>query len=283
MLENLDHCAALVREADKDRYLAALFAPVEHRNALFALYAFDVEIARVRDLAREPMPGEMRLQWWREVLAGERDGEAAAHPIAAALRDAFVRYRIDVALLIALIDAQSFDLYDEPMVSRDDLENHAVNTRGAVFAIAANILGSRAPSARALARHAGIAQTIANVLSGLALHASRRQLYLPLDVLTRYNVEREDIFAGRATPDLRGALTELRLYARRHLEAAQEELPGVPEVVLPALLPAALVRPVLLRMERRSYDPFKPQTLPAWRRQWLLWRATRHPRQMFVP
>jgi 15-cis-phytoene synthase len=283
MQSTLDHCAALVREADKDRYLAALFAPAEHRNALFALYAFDAEIARVRGLAREPMPGEMRLQWWREVLVGEREGETAAHPVAAALRDALARHRIDVALLIALIDAQSFDLYDEPMANRDDLETYAVATRGAVFAIAANILGSRAPAARALARHAGIAHTIASVLSGLRLHASRRQLYLPIDVLARNNVEREDIFAGHATPELSAALAELRLYACRHLDAAQEELPGVPEAVLPALLPAALVRPILQRMKRRSYDPFNPQPLPAWRRQWLLWRAARHPRQMLGP
>ena len=93
MATNYEHCAALVREADRDRYLATLFAPAQHRDALFALYAFNVEIARVRDLAREPMPGEIRLQWWREVLSGERGGEAAAHPVAAALRETLARYR----------------------------------------------------------------------------------------------------------------------------------------------------------------------------------------------
>ena len=62
--------------------------PTEHRDALLSLYAFNIEIARVRDLVREPMPGEIRLQWWREALAGERDTEAAAHPVAAALREA---------------------------------------------------------------------------------------------------------------------------------------------------------------------------------------------------
>ena len=91
-MDNFEHCAALVREADRDRYLATLFAPAEHRDALFALYAFNVEIARVRDLAREPMPGEIRLQWWREALSGERAGEAAAHPVAAALRETLARY-----------------------------------------------------------------------------------------------------------------------------------------------------------------------------------------------
>ena len=79
-----DHCAALVREADRDRYLATLFAPAERRDALLAFYAFNIEIMRVREVAREPMPGEIRLQWWREVLSGEREGEGAAHPVAGA-------------------------------------------------------------------------------------------------------------------------------------------------------------------------------------------------------
>ena len=86
MNENDKYCAALVREVDRDRYLAALFAPDDRRSALFALYAFNIEISRTRDLAREPMPGEIRLQWWREVLEGERADEAKANPVAASLR-----------------------------------------------------------------------------------------------------------------------------------------------------------------------------------------------------
>ncbi len=89
-----DHCAALVRDLDRDRYLAALYAPAARRGALNALYAFNAEIARVREVAREPMPGEIRLQWWREVLAGERSGEARAHPVAAALIETLMRHKL---------------------------------------------------------------------------------------------------------------------------------------------------------------------------------------------
>src|SRR5450759_6017352 len=139
-MNNFEHCAALVREADRDRYLATLFAPAAQRDALFALYAFNVEIARVRELAREPLPGEIRLQWWREVLAGERDGEAAAHPVAAALRETLARYGFVAAPLLELIEARTFDLYDEPMASIADLELYGIRTQSPVFAIASGIL-----------------------------------------------------------------------------------------------------------------------------------------------
>ena len=46
MQDAFAYCAELVRTADRDRYLAALFAPAEHRGALYALYAFNVEIGR---------------------------------------------------------------------------------------------------------------------------------------------------------------------------------------------------------------------------------------------
>jgi phytoene synthase len=282
MQADFEYCATLVRDADRDRYLATLFAPAEHRGALNALYAFNIEIARVREKAREPMPGEIRLQWWREVLSGERDGEAAAHPVAAALRETLARYNIAGNRLIALIDTHTFDLYDEAMATLDDLENYAGKTQGALFAMAAEILGRPGAAEAALTRHAGIAYSIAGILRALPVHAARRQLYLPLELLERHGVKREDVIARQAEIPLRAALVELRAHARRHLAAAGAELEVAPPEILPALLPAATVGPALRRMERRSYEPFEVDLMPSWRRQWWLWRAARDPRRIFM-
>ncbi len=279
-MNNFEHCAALVREADRDRYLATLFAPAAQRDALYALYAFNVEISRVRDLAREPMPGEIRLQWWREALAGEREGEAAAHPVAAALRETLSRYGLSSDRLIALIDARAFDLYDEPMATLTDLEIYGIKTQSALFAMAAEILGGGAPT-KLLTLDAGIAYSIAGVLHGLARYVSRRQLYLPLDLLARHRVDPNQIFAGQATDALRAALAELRILTRRHLATAQAQLKSAPPEVLPALLPAALVGPALRRMERAGYEPFQIEPASPWRRQWQLWRAARDPSRIF--
>ncbi|MGH6663503.1 MAG: phytoene/squalene synthase family protein [Pseudolabrys sp.] len=278
MARNDEHCAALVREADRDRYLATLYAPAQHRDALFALYAFNVELSRVRELAREPMPGEIRLHWWREVLGGERDGEAAAHPVAAALRETLARYRLGNDRLIALIDARSFDLYDAPMASATDLEIYGIKTQSALFALAAEILGA---TEELVTLDVGIAYAITRVLHGFARHASRRQLYVPLDLLDRHRVNREEIFAGQASEGLRPALAELRIGARRHLAMARSKREAVPPQILPALLPAALIGPALRRMEGPDYDPFEFEPAPAWRRQWWLWRAARNPRRIF--
>ncbi len=278
---NFDHCAALVRQADRDRYLATLFAPAEQRDALLSLYAFNVEIARVRELAREPIPGEIRLQWWREVLAGERESEAAAHPVAAALRATFERYHLTGDRLIAMIDARTFDLYDEPMATLTDLEIYGIKTQTALFAMAGEILGASGSAAELLTLDAGVAYSIAGVLHGMARHASLRQLYLPLDLLNRHRVNRDEIYAGQASEPLRTALGELRALARRHLAAAQAKRTSAPPQILPALLPAALIGPALRRMERTDYEPFKFEPAAPWRRQWQLWRAARDPSRIF--
>jgi phytoene synthase len=278
---NFDHCAALVRVADRDRFLATLFAPADRRDALFALYAFNVEIARVRELAREPLPGEIRLQWWREVLNGERDGEAAANPVAAALRETLGRYGFVAAPLLELIEARTFDLYDEPMASLADLELYGIRTQSPVFAMASGILGAGKTPPELFTLNAGVAYTIGAVLSQLGRHASRGQLYLPLDVLERHGVVSADVFAGRASEPLRLALAELRKSVREHLAAAQEKLQAAPPEILPALLPLALVGPMLRRMEQADYAPLQFEPAAPWRRQWQLWRAARDPRRIF--
>ena len=282
MPDSFDHCEALVRAADKDRFLATLFAPARARRALFALYAFNVEIARVRELAHEPMPGEIRLQWWRDVFSVAGGGEIRAHPVAAALTDTIVRYRLPLNAFADLIEARAFDLYDDPMASLDELEAYAAKTSAALMVLATLILDEgKSPGLGTLAGHAGIAYAIAGLLAAFAQHAARRQLYVPLDVLRRHGARAEDVFAGKATLELRTALAEMRLHARRHLTEAKALMASAPPAAAPALLPASLARVMLDRMERRSYDPFKVVEVPQWRRQWTLWRAARQPTRMF--
>jgi phytoene synthase len=282
MPDSFDHCEALVRAADKDRFLATLFAPARARRALFALYAFNVEVARVRELAHEPMPGEIRLQWWRDVFSETGGREVRAHPVAAALANTIVRYRLPLSAFSDLIEARAFDLYDDPMPSLEALEAYARKTSAALIVLAMLILEEgKSTGLGTLAGHAGIAYAIAGLLALFAQHAARRQLYVPLDVLRRHGARTEDIFAGKATLELRAALAEMRMHARRHLTEAKALMASAPPAAMPALLPASLARVMLDRMERRSYDPFKVVEVPQWRRQWTLWRAARRPTQMF--
>ena len=272
MDENYRHCEALVRTADKDRFLATLFAPADKRGPLFALYAFNAEIASVRDRAREPMPGEIRLQWWRDVINGERTGEAAANPIAAALSEIIARFSLPEQRLLDLIEAHAFDLYDDPMPTFDALEGYVRRTSAAMFDLAAQICGGRTEEA---SERVGVAHGITALLRSFALNASRRQLFVPIEALDDMTAPGH-IFAGHSSPGLVAALGTLRKRARESLAVFEAQLPQLPVAALPAFLPVALVPGYLTAMEQPGYDPFKTAVeVPQWRRQWALWRAAR--------
>jgi phytoene synthase len=277
MRGNYRFCRKLVRQHDKDRYLAGLLAPSAKRKHLFALYAFNYEIARIRELVHEPMPGELRLQWWRDALAGSARGDVARHPAASALLTTMERFSLPRAQCQELIDAHTFDLYDDPMPDRAQLEIYCDSTAGALFRLAVTLLAGRELQGIAEPlQHAGRAYAITGLLRVFALHASRGQLYLPLDLLMRHGVEREYIVSGQGAPGLAPALAEFRALARGHYEEASRRMASLPREAAPALLPLELVPLYLDRMAAADYDPFKtPVEVPQWRRQWRLWRAAR--------
>ena len=270
------HCEALVRTADKDRYLAGLFAPAPARAHLYALYAFASEIAHVREAAREPLPGEIRLQWWRDALGREGRGEALGNPVAAALLDTIGQCALPTEPLIALIDARGFDLYDEPMPSLADLDVYAERTAGTLFALAAQILGGTdgVDAVTTAAVPAGIAYTVTQRVCSFPCDITRRQIFVPFDLLERHGVTRHEIEARQNSAGLRAVLAALRDHARAAFVRFCPAAPDIPQACAPAFLVAVLVPPMLALLDA-AVDPFVSVELPQWRRQWALWRTAR--------
>ncbi|HEX2653874.1 MAG TPA: phytoene/squalene synthase family protein [Xanthobacteraceae bacterium] len=266
------HCEQLVREGDKDRFLATLFAPADRRGALFALYAFNLEIARIREVVHEPMPGEIRMRWWADVLEGKGQDTARGNPIAAALLDTIGAYRLPLDPLLDLIEARSFDLYDDPVMTLSELNAYAQRTSSALIGLAATILGDVAPE---VGQAAGIAYAVTSLLRAFALHSSRGQLYVPVEILERHSVAPADVFAGRVSEGLKAALADMQDHARRKFDEFNANRATLPRSVLPAFLPTQLVPLYLARMQRRDYAPFLSVVeVPQWRRQWVMWRAS---------
>jgi phytoene synthase len=288
MYDAFRHCEALLRAADKDRFLATLFTPARYRPAILALYAFNLEIARTREAAREPLAGEIRLQWWSDMLAGEGRGEVQGHPVAAALLATTAKYRLERRHLQGLIDARGFDLYDEPMRTLAQFEAYADAVSANLIALCAQILADGGePGIGDIVRHAGMAHAVTGLLAAFPVHARRGQLYVPLELLQRHGTNREDAVGNRqqagrlADGGLRAALAEFRQIGRRHLGRARELIRTVPAGLMPAFLPVALAPVMLRQMERDNYDPFVVVEVPPWRRQWVLWRAAHRPDRIF--
>ena len=104
-----------VRAADRDRFLAALFAPEPARRGLLALLAFDHELARTPVVTREPMLARIRLEWWREAVTEAVEAATPrAQPVVESLGEIARRHKLTVEGLVALVDAREEEI-DGPL------------------------------------------------------------------------------------------------------------------------------------------------------------------------
>jgi phytoene/squalene synthetase len=236
--------AQSVRAADPDRYFAALFAAPAHRPYLHALYAFNHELARVAENVREPMLGQIRLEWWRETVEDAAKGRPRAHDVALGLAALFAGRSFSPADFEAVIAARVFDSSAEQFRDFAGLETYLDATGGGLMRLAARILGGDPD----VTREAALAYGLAGLLRSLPFHGRRRKLFLPLDLLAMVGLTPEAFFAHQNDPRRDAVLRQTALSARDHFRAARGG--QRPRQALAAMLPAALVPVYLKRLGR---------------------------------
>jgi phytoene synthase len=226
--------AAFVRQHDPDRFLCALFAPVEARETLFALIAFNHELARAREAAREPMMVLIRLQWWRDAVEEAAAGQPprrheVAEPLAAELREG----RLDAAALLAMIEAREADETGQDAVP---LLQRLRGTAGGMAVETGRLLGAPPGMLEGL-RKIGTAYGVGGTLRSLgALAASGREPFPP----------------GTPPKDAAQSLAEQGLSI---LRAGRSEVVGLPSRAIAAALPAVLAGRDLRAVLSPGWEP----------------------------
>jgi 15-cis-phytoene synthase len=270
------HCDAHLHEFDRDRWLANLFAKAELRQHLNALYAFNTEISRIRDIVSEPMLGEIRLQWWRDAISSANDS-AKSHPIAGALLNTIKDFNLPRDAFTNLLDARVSDLYDDAFPTLNALEGYCGETSSILLRLAAIILNeNNEPGGADACGHGGVALAITGQLRSFAWEARRGQTFVPTEILAKNGINKAALVQGPTSVATRAVLTEVRKIARNHLNLFDKSKCDMAPASRAALLPVSLCASYLKQMDKSGYDPFStPIELPQWRRQWTLWRAAR--------
>lgn len=234
----------IVRRQDRDRYLSTFFAPDAKRPHLMALYAFNAEILRVRDTVSDPTLGLIRLQWWRDTIAGIYAGNAApAYAVAEALAHAIAEGQLPQQALLDLVTAHEFDLFHDRMPDLTALEAYMGEAYSRLIMMAAMILDrDAAPKASECAGLAGVAQGIALVMGD----PRHRDPFLPVGM----------------------TVAEALGHAQNRLAQAMTLRPALPQSVLPALLPVSLTG---LYLKKIDAAPDTPLAVSPLRRQFTMW------------
>jgi phytoene synthase len=270
--EQAETVRLIAREGDPDRSLSAFFTPADARADLFALYAFNAELARVAELVSEPSLGAIRLQWWREAIERASNGETIGHPVADAFGETLSRRKLPHERVSALIDARIFDVEEKIMPEMAALDAYLDDTAGMLFLLAAEIAGAKGDIKQA-ARPAGRAYGLTGLMRALPIHASRGLVFLPADVLRRHGVSPDQVLVGTRSQGLDEALAELRASAREALREARSQIAKLDPPARSAFNPLSLVDPYLGALEKSGRDSLREiaDINPLYR----LWRMAR--------
>ena len=271
---DLAYCVQTLRLQDHDRYLTALFAPVDRRGALFALYAFNQELARARESVREPLMGLMRLQWWRDALREIDEGRPRSHAVVRSLAEAIAAHDLERRMLERLVDSRERDMASEAPVDLPALLDYADSSSATLVLLALRILGRPEPAVDEAGHNLGIAWALIGIARAVPFHAAQRRLYLPADMMAKAGLSAGQLFERGSSPALRPVIEVLANEARSRLAAVRRVKGALPRRYHPVFLQATLASGHLRRLEAAGYDPFdvRVQAPPPGRVWGLAWR-----------
>ncbi|WP_208432816.1 phytoene/squalene synthase family protein [Bartonella taylorii] len=276
MIDFLPYCLGILRATDRDRYISVLFAPKKKRRALAALYAFNVEVSRIRESIHNPLIGEIRLRWWYDSIANGEMQKNKNNPILSDLFTAMTLFNLPKTAFLRYCDAQILDLYHNPIATLHDLEFYCNETASIILQLSCQILDpDAAQDFTNVYEYAGIAQGLSGILRLLSCMQSRYQYYLPDDMLKAVGVDREDLEANRVSDKQKCYIVEAMVaLSRDRYIKFYEYSSGLPKMLKPAFLPLAIIPASLQKAVQLGAAVFQESaTLPLIHRCWVITRA----------
>ena len=250
------YSANQVKKYDYDRFLITLFAQADLREDLFALYAFNHEVAKIREAVSEPMLGEIRLQWWREAIEGIIEQKPRNHEVVLPLNDTFHKHELSSEIFIKVIDARSADIYGENPKTIEDFEEYLGATSGNLMKIAAHICGERDEEVLSLAYDLGLVWGLIGTMRAIRYHISLGKLSLPQDLMDEFGVTKRDIMGMESGENIKNLIQALSVSAQNHLDQIKADKKLLSKHVKPIFLLSSLSRSYLAMIKKADYDPF---------------------------
>lgn len=274
---NIQHCQELVRKHDYHGYLCTLFLPKDLRPDAFALRAFNVELALVRESVKEDRIGMIRLQFWKEML--QQGENPPMHPVSICVHQTMARRRLSKSFLTRLVQARQSNLSDTAFATLQELETFSEHTHATLLYLLLEAANLRDINADHAASHVGKALGLTALLRATPLLARRGKVRLPLDLLAKYQISQHAVLGGPPTPPssasgpaaspahrepkaaavpaaLRELVYEIASAAHVHLETAKQC--KLPPIALRVLLSAAPCKLYLDKLQKADFDVYSP-------------------------
>lgn len=259
-VNNGNYCLELVRKHDFDHYLCTLLLPRDVQSTVFAIRAFNVETAQIRDLVTEKATGKMRVQFWRDSINAIYKKEPPKHPVALTLATAVGRYKLSKLWFSRLLDAREANLSVNHYSSTKELEDYAENTFSSLLYLTLEAMGVRSVAADHACSHLGKAEGICTVLRAAPYHRTQRSVFIPMDIVMRHGASQERfIRADTSSQSMHNTVYDFASLCHTHLLKARSLGNKLDSMVTKALLPAVLCEDFLTRLQRADFNIFEPK------------------------
>lgn len=259
MADALSVLGKQVKEQDHDRYLTLVFAPAALREDLFALAAFNQELARTAERVSEPLLGEMRFAWWRDAVeAMAAEGSVPVHPVAQALHPLVAEGRLAADPLLEMIEARRRDLDAEPFATLEALTRYAAETAGRLNRLSARLLGVP-DEGQELAEELGTAWGLLGQLRSFETWRRSGRLWLPQSLLDAAGLSRGQVLDPPEALKLAPLAEPLAKAAEVLLSAAKQRQPSLPKGKASPFLLGTLARCYLRQLSECGFELADPR------------------------
>ncbi|XP_065064952.1 NADH dehydrogenase (ubiquinone) complex I, assembly factor 6-like [Rhopilema esculentum] len=255
----LDYCIELVRTNDFENYLCTLRLPDKARLAAFAIRAFNVELAKVKDSVSDRHIGSMRLLFWKDVINELYEGKPRAHPVVLLLAQVIQTNKLSKSWFSRLIAAREKTLDDKPFMTIEEIEMYGENSVSPVLYLILESLGIKDINTDHVASHIGRAISLTTVLRAVPFNAQRRKVFLPVDLLIKYKLPQEDIIRHKNPQILSDLVYEVASQAFFHLEKARNLKNGLSKEARKVCLSAVPCAFYLDKIQKLNFDVFHPK------------------------
>ncbi|MCM3610077.1 phytoene/squalene synthase family protein [Planococcus sp. MERTA32b] len=249
-------CEEVIAANSKSFYKSFSMLPKEKRKAVWAIYAFCRTVDDIVDEGADPVR-ELSLfkQEFNDFLAGNFDGE---NPMWVALSDVFRNYDMDDEAYASMIAGQEMDLLMKPYKTVDDVLDYSYHVASSVGLMLLPVL---APGKTEILKEGaialGYAMQITNILRDIDEDLGLGRVYLPSDLMAKYNLNEEDLRRKTVTPAFVSVWEEMATEAEYYYQKAFETINEYPVSSRIPVKGAGLVyREILTTIRKKDYNVF---------------------------
>lgn len=256
---SLSRCGEIAREKDPDRFLVSMLAPADRRESLFALIAFNHEVAKTKDAVSEPMLGQIRLQWWREAIEECYDSQPRRHEVVQPLHQAIEQHALPKNRFIDIIDTRENDLEQAPFGTEDELLEYAEATGGGLAELSVSVLGGHNDATLQAARNIGTAWALTGLMRALPFHLRSQWVSLPASLQNKQSITAAELRKCEGNTQISAAVRDICDLAVQQLRTARARRHECSKSAKPVLYLAGLCDGYLRQLRNADYDPFSPK------------------------